>query len=151
MVNILLIVGIVLFLAYAVYDQIGMQHWKGKTHLKVRLKKQAKKDAIIFIVLILIIIYQTQSTISSLTLYLLGALILLTVYAAFVREPVLLLKEKGFFFGNVYFPYDKISQINLTDNMIFVIDLVTGKRLLAHLLHEEDKVLLVQFFGGYKK
>lgn len=151
MINTLLLIGIALFFCYAFYDQFGMDFWKGKTLLKVRLKKQAKKDAVIFIALIVIIIYQTQSNISSFTLYLLGALILLTVYAAFVRSPVLLLKEKGFFFGNLYFQYDKINQINLADNDILVIDLVTGKRLLAHLLNEEDKASLVQFFGGYKK
>ncbi|VEI57366.1 membrane protein [Pasteurella multocida] len=151
MINTLLLLGIVLFFCYAFYDQFVMDLWKGKTLLKVHLKKQAKKDAVIFIVLIFIIIYQAQANISSVTLYLLGMLIVLTVYAAFVRAPVLLLKEKGFFFGNLYFQYDKINQINLAENNILVIDLITGKRLLAHLLNEEDKSLLVQFFGGYRK
>ncbi|MGC7560696.1 DUF986 family protein [Pasteurella sp. PK-2025] len=151
MINILLFISIVLFLVYAIYDQFGMLYWKGKTLLKIPLKKQAKKDAVILIVLISMIIYQSYSNISSLTLYLLGTLILLTVYAAFVRYPVLILKPKGFFFGNVYFQYQHIHQIHLADNNIFVIDLISGKRLLIHLLKEQDRESVVHFFGGYKK
>lgn len=151
MVNIFLLIGIVLFFTYALYDQFGMDRWKGKTLLKIRLKKQAKKDAVILLVLIGIIIYQTYASITSLTLYLLGAFMLLTVYAAFVRYPVLMLKPKGFFFANIYFQYEHIHQIHLADDNILVIDLITGKRLLIHLFNEQDRDAVVQFFGGYKK
>lgn len=121
-----------------------------KTLLKVHLKKQGQKDALIFSLLIGIIIYQTYTNLSSATLYLLTALILLSVYAAFIRAPMLLLKEKGFFFGNIYFQYADIHQVNLAENNILVIDMKNGKRLLVHLLTDQDREQVIQFFGGYK-
>ncbi|NMK15812.1 DUF986 family protein, partial [Pasteurella multocida] len=87
-INVLLCLGIFCFLLYAFYDQFFMDCWKGKTLLKVHLKKQGQKDALIFSLLIGIIIYQTYTNLSSATLYLLTALILLSVYAAFIRAPM---------------------------------------------------------------
>ncbi|MGC6377672.1 DUF986 family protein [Bisgaard Taxon 45] len=150
MINFFLLVGIVLFFMYAVYDQFGMQRWKGKCIYQIKLKKQAQKDGIIFIVLIILLIYQTRAAISLFTLYLLITLILLKIYAAFIRTPVLLLKEKGFFFGNIYFQYANIHQLHLAENNILVIDMNSGKRLLVHLLTDEDRERVIQFFGGYK-
>lgn len=135
---------------YAIYDQFGMRHWKGKCLHQIHLKKQAQKDGIIFIVLIVILIYQIQASISAFTLYLLTTLIILTIYAAFIRTPVLLLKEKGFFFGNIYFQYADIHQVHLAENNILVIDMKNGKRLLVHLLTDQDREQVIQFFGGYK-
>lgn len=149
-INVLLCLGIFCFLLYAFYDQFFMDCWKGKTLLKVHLKKQGQKDALIFSLLIGIIIYQTYTNLSSATLYLLTALILLSVYAAFIRAPMLLLKEKGFFFGNIYFQYADIHQVNLAENNILVIDMKNGKRLLVHLLTDQDCEQVIQFFGGYK-
>lgn len=149
--NFFLCVGIVLFLLYCLYDQFGMDRLKGKTRLKVKLAKQSKTDALILVAMIALIIYQSLGGISSLTLYLLGSLILLTIYGAFIRSPVLLLKEKGFFFGNLYFEYTAIHQLNLAPENILVIDLKQGKRLLVRLLNEQDSEQVVQFFGGYKQ
>lgn len=151
MINVILFLVILLFLIYFIYDQFGMDYLKGKTYLKAKLVKQSKVDIGIFIALILLIIYQSLSSISSLTFYLLITLILFSFYGAFVRFPVLLLKEKGFFFGNFYFDYNKIEQLNLAQQNIFVIDLKNGKRLLVRLLNETDKEKIVQFFGGYKQ
>ncbi|MDO5054054.1 DUF986 family protein [Pasteurella oralis] len=150
MINTLLLTGILLFFFYALYDQFGMDRYKGKTLLKVRLQKQAKKDAVIFIVLIILIVYQAKTSLSALSLYLLATLIILTVYAAFMRSPVLMLKENGFFFGNIYFLYQNIHQINLAEDNILVIDMKSGKRLLVRLLTEFDREQVIQFFGGYK-
>ncbi|SUB35258.1 membrane protein [Pasteurella multocida] len=100
--------------------------------------------------LIVVLIYQIQASISAFTLYLLTTLIILTIYAAFIRTPVLLLKEKGFFFGNIYFQYADIHQVNLAENNILVIDMKNGKRLLVHLLTDQDREQVIQFFGGYK-
>ncbi|HDR1844338.1 TPA: DUF986 domain-containing protein [Pasteurella multocida] len=150
MINFFLLIGIGLFLIYAIYDQFGMRRWRGKCLHQINLKKQAQKDGIIFIVLIVVLIYQIQASISAFTLYLLTTLIILTIYAAFIRTPVLLLKEKGFFFGNIYFQYADIHQVNLAENNILVIDMKNGKRLLVHLLTDQDREQVIQFFGGYK-
>lgn len=151
MLNILLFLGILLFLLYSVYDQFGMDALKGKTLLKVKLVKQSKTDSLILIALIVLIIYQSLGGISSLTLYLLVSFILLIIYGAFIRSPVLVLKEKGFFFGNLYFEYTAIHQINLAEENILVIDLKRGKRLLVRIVEQQDRERVVQFFGGYKE
>ena len=153
-INIFLLAGILLFFAFAIYDQIGMDRLKGKTRLKVRLEKRAKSDALIFIGLILLLIYQTQSNINPnpnpTTLFLLALLIILSIYAAFIRSPMLVLKENGFFYGNWYFTYATIHQINLAEKNLLVVDLKNGKRLLMQLTNEHDREQVVQFFGGYK-
>lgn len=150
MVNTFLIIGICCFFAYAFYDQFLMDHLKGTTKLKVRLKKRAKIDALIFIALIAIILYQSSGQINPTTLYLLAIAILLSLYIAFIRFPVLLLKEQGFFFENIYIAYAKIQQINLTENKILVIDLKNTKRLMISVDNPQDIEKIVQFFGGYK-
>lgn len=130
MINILLFIGILLFLCYALYDQVGMDHWQGKTLLKVRLKKRAKMDALIFIALLCLVIYQSLDNLTPLSFYLLASIILLTIYAAFIRSPVLLLKPNGFFYGNIFIGYAKIHAINVTSDNALVIDLNNGKRLI---------------------
>lgn len=151
MIDILLFIGIILFFCYAVYDQFGMDRLKGKTKLKVRLKKQAKSDAVIFIALIAILLYQTKAQISAMTMYLLAMTVVLSIYIAFIRSPVLILKDQGFFHSNLYIGYDKIQQVNLAEGNVFVFELKNGKRLTARLADAADKNKVVAFFGGYKK
>ncbi|TCP96809.1 uncharacterized membrane protein YobD (UPF0266 family) [Cricetibacter osteomyelitidis] len=143
MTNLLILIGIIFFFIFAFYDQFGMDHLYGKTLLKVRLKKRAKIDAVIFIGLIGIIIYQSAVSIEKVSLYLLVAIIILAVYAAFIRFPALLLKNNGFFYGNLFVHYNKIHAINLTEDKILVIDLNTGKRLL---IQPESAGDLIQIF-----
>ncbi|QIW15406.1 hypothetical protein A4G20_03190 [Pasteurellaceae bacterium RH1A] len=152
MTNFILLLGILLFLAYAFYDQFLMDKLKGKTRLSLFLKPQAKADGLILIGLIIITIYQgLQNQIEALPLFLLSFCIILAIYAVFIRRPRLLLKEEGFFFGNVYFRYQAIEQINLAEGNILVIDLKGGRRLLARLAQAQDLEQAVNFFGGYKQ
>lgn len=149
----MLILAILIFLIYTLYDQFGMDRLKGKTLVKVRLKKQAKLDTAIFIGLLLLLIYQAYlqgEGIASLSLFLLAGCVLLSLYAAFIRSPVLILKKAGFFFANLYFEYDKIRAVNLADGNVIVIDLKNGKRLLALVADPQDTERIVAFFGGYK-
>ncbi|WP_373817818.1 DUF986 family protein [Glaesserella sp.] len=152
MTNIILFIGIFFCFAFAIYDQMVMDKLKGKTVLTVELKRQAGLDSGILIALIVLIIVQgIQTGIEPLTLYLLGTCIILVVYSAFIRFPRLLLKENGFFFGNIYFTYSKVKQINLADNQILVMDLNNGRRLLVRIKKQDDVEKVVNFFGGYKK
>ncbi len=150
MINLLLLVGILFFFIYVFYDQFGMNYLKGKTILKIALKKRAKIDAIIFILLIIVILYQVRLQVPAITLYLLSISILLSIYIAFIRYPQIIFKEKGFFFENIYISYQKIQQVNLTEDHKFVIDLTNTKRLIIQLANENDKEKVVNFFGGYK-
>lgn len=151
MTNFILILGILCCLAYAIYDQVVMDRLQGKTALAIELQRQAGIDVWISIGLIALTIVQgLQTGISSLTLFLLVSGILLCVYLAFFRTPRLLLKQKGFFFGNIFFRYQTIKQINLADQQILVIDLASGRRLLVRIKHAQDVENVVNFFGGYK-
>lgn len=152
MTNSVLLLGISLFLIYAIYDQVIMDKIKGRTLLSVRLQRQAGTDSIILIGLILLTIYQgVMQQIEALTLFLLSTCIILNIYSSFIRFPKLLLKPHGFFFGNIYFQYKQIYQINLAENHILVIDMKKGKRLLVRFVDQSDIDSVVQFFGGYKK
>lgn len=150
MTNILLLIGITFFFLYVFYDQFGMNYLKGKTILKIALKKKTKIDAIIFISLIIIILYQVKFEVPAVTLYLLSIAILLSIYIAFIRYPQIIFKEKGFFFENIYISYQKIKQVNLTEDHKFVIELTNTKCLVFQLANDCDQDKIVNFFGGYK-
>lgn len=152
MTNLALIIAIVAVIAFAIYDQVIIPKRKGETKLSVQLQRQVKGDAWILIGLIaLSIVYGIQNGIAPLTLYLLVFAIILCVYSAFLRAPRLLLKETGFFFGNIFFEYQNIAQINLAEQQILVIDLKSGRRLLVRIQDAEDIKKVVNFFGGYKQ
>ncbi|EJS88790.1 hypothetical protein AAUPMB_08749, partial [Pasteurella multocida subsp. multocida str. Anand1_buffalo] len=55
-------------------------------------------------------------------------------------------KRERVFFGNIYFQYADIHQVNLAENNILVIDMKNGKRLLVHLLTDQDREQVIQFF-----
>ena len=140
----ILLIAVALLFLYGFYDQFIMDCWKGKTHLKVRLKNRGRLDTVIFIVLIGVLVY--QSGINPITLYLLIMLGILCGYMAFLRTPVLLLKDNGLFFANLYIPYTRISAINLSEDGVLVIDLNNGKRLLVYVIDLDDLPKILQFF-----
>ncbi|AUI67038.1 MULTISPECIES: DUF986 family protein [Glaesserella] len=152
MTNILLVLIICFSLLYVIYDQLIMDKLKGKTILTIRLARQAGIDSGILIFLIVVTLFQgLQNGIASSTVFLLFGCIVLAVYSAFIRYPRLLLKEQGFFFGNIYFLYSNIAQINLSEQRVLVIDLKNNKRLYVRIQKENDIEKVVAFFGGYKE
>lgn len=151
MTNFILLLGIFLAFAYAVYDQVIMDKCHGKNQLVVPLKRQGSVDMWISIgLMVLTIVQGIQSGITLATLFLLVFCILLCVYIAFLRQPRLLLKRTGFFFGNLFFDYQQIRQLNVADEQILVIDLHSGRRLLVRIAQKQDLDSVVNFFGGYK-
>ena len=149
-INSILILCILAYFAYAFWEQFGIDRAKGKTRLKVRLKKRAKLDSLIFVALIGIIIWQSEGQIAPFTVYLLGFLILLSCYTAFFRTPTLVMKNEGFFFENLFVSFDKVQAVNLANDYKLVFDLKNGKRLVACLTNQEDTDAVVTLLGGYK-
>lgn len=141
---------ILTYFAYAFWEQFGLDRIKGKTCLKVRLKKRAKLDSLIFITLIAVIIWQSEGNIAPFTVYLLAFLVLLSLYMAFLRTPMLIFKQDGFFFENIFVSFDKIQAVNLADNHKLVFDLKNGKRMVAWLNQQTDVDAVVTLLGGYK-
>ncbi len=151
MINIILLASIGVFLLYALYDQWGMNRLKGKTLLKITVQKRTKMDALIFIVLMGILIYQNQGQIPIVTLYLLAFAILLSLYMAFFRKAFIYFKQEGVFFDNFFVDYRKIAHLNLTQDHFLVMDLTNGKRLSAKLAEKEDEKRIFAFFNHSKE
>ncbi|PVX42934.1 uncharacterized membrane protein YobD (UPF0266 family) [Pasteurella langaaensis DSM 22999] len=150
MINTILFLSIIAFFAYAFFEQFAIDKLKGKTRLKVRLKKRTKLDSLIFVALIGVIIWQSEGHIAPFTVYLLAFLILLSLYMAFFRTPMLIFKNEGFFFENIFVHFDKIQAVNLADNHKLVFDLKNGKRIVAWLNQQIDVDAVVTLLGGYK-
>lgn len=151
MTNVILLFGILAGFAYAVYDQILMDRLKGKNRLSIELQRQTGIDVWISVGLIILTVMNSlQTGIEPFTLFLLAICIVLCLYLAFFRSPRLLIKEKGFFFGNIFFEYRQIHRINLADNQILVMDLHNGRRLLVRVKQQSDIEDVVKFFGGYQ-
>ncbi len=119
---------IVLMLAFAVYDEFVVNLLKGKTYLQIQLKRKHKIDALIFIILILIVVYNNVTTYGSrLTTYLLLFTTLVTIYISYIRSPKLLFKNNGFFYANTFISYNRIKTMNLSEDGILVIGLENKK------------------------
>ncbi|MFD1803351.1 DUF986 family protein [Mixta tenebrionis] len=121
---------IALLLIFAIYDQWIMPRRCGKTRLRVALQRRSKIDSLIFIGLIMILIYNNITRHGPvITTTLLMALILVTIYLFWIRTPQLLLKDRGFFFANVWINYDRIKGMNLSEDGVLVIQLEQRKLL----------------------
>ncbi|MCW2254506.1 uncharacterized membrane protein YobD (UPF0266 family) [Providencia alcalifaciens] len=120
----ILAIIILLMLLYAIYDEFILQLRKGKTLLKINLKRKHRVDAIIFIVLICIVIYTNISRHGSmLTTYLLMVTIMMSIYLAFIRTPKLFFKQKGFYFANTFILFERIKTMNLSEDGVLIIGL----------------------------
>ncbi|MFK8257048.1 DUF986 family protein [Erwinia sp. AnSW2-5] len=134
----LIVLSIVLIFLYAIYDELIMDHLHGPTRLKVLLQRRNKLDSMIFVGLLAILLYKNVSDqgpqITTLLLMALGAL---TAWLFWIRAPKLLLKQHGFFYANLFIPWERISAINLSEDGVLVIAL-EKRRLLIHVRQLDD-------------
>ncbi|QUY46390.1 DUF986 domain-containing protein [Serratia plymuthica] len=141
-----LLIFIALMLLYAIYDEFGMNLLKGKTWLKVPLKRRNRIDCLIFVGLIAILIYRNVTTNGEiLTTYLLISLALIAVYISYIRWPKMLFKTQGFFYANTFIEYKRIKAMNLSEDGILVIDL-EQRRLLIQVTQLDDLERIYHFF-----
>lgn len=141
-----LLIFTALLLLYAIYDEFGMNLRKGKTLLKVPLKRRNRIDSLIFAGLIAILIYRNVTTHgATLATCLLISLALMVVYISYIRWPKMLFKPQGFFYANAYIEYNRIKAMNLSEDGILVIDL-EQRRLLIHVTQLDDLEKIYHFF-----
>ncbi|WP_431222046.1 DUF986 family protein [Serratia sp. L9] len=141
-----ILVFIVLMLLYALYDEFGMNLLKGKTLLKVTLKRSNRIDCLIFVGLIAILIYRNVvSQGAPITTYLLISLALIALYISYIRWPKMLFKKQGFFYANAFIDYQRIKAMNLSEDGILVIDL-EQRRLLIQVTNLDDLERIYNFF-----
>lgn len=146
----ILAIIILLMLLYAIYDEFIQHLLKGKTLLKVNLKRKHRADAIIFIVLICIVIYTNISRHGSmLTTYLLMVTILMAVYLAFIRTPKLFFKQKGFYFANTFILFDRIKTMNLSEDGILIVGL-EHKKIHIQVSQLDDLQRIYEFLINHK-
>lgn len=134
-----LLVIITLALAFAIYDELVVTGpLKGKTRLNIGLKRQSRIDGLIFIGLVLILVYQNitnNGTVFTTTLLLILAF--MAIYLAYIRRPKLIFKTDGFFYANMFINYDRIKNMNLSEDGFLAIDL-EKRRLLIQVQHLDD-------------
>lgn len=148
--DIALLAFILLFILYAVYDEIIMPRRNGKTRLQVNLKRRNKADSGIFVGLLAILAYQNITNNGShFTTWLLFTLAIIAIYVFYIRWPKILFKETGFYYGNVFISYSRIKNMNMSEDGYLVIDL-EKRRLLIQVAKMDDLDLILKFFVEQK-
>lgn len=146
----ILAIIILIMLVYAIYDEFIQGILKGKTLLKVNLKRKHRADAIIFIVLICIVIYTNIARHGNLlTTYLLMITIFMAIYLAFIRRPKVFFKQTGFYFANTFIYYERIKTMNLSEDGILMIGL-EQKKIHVQVNHLDDLQKIYDFFINHK-
>lgn len=136
--DIVLIACIVTLLAYAIYDQALMPAYKGKTLLIIPLLRRGRVDSFIFAGLVAILTYNNINQHGTLlTTWLLCALVLIAIYLFWIRVPKIIFKKEGFFFANVWIEYNRIKEMNLSEDGVLMMQL-KHRRLLIRVRNIDD-------------
>ena len=136
--DLVLVFFIAALLAYAIYDQFIMPRRNGPTLLAIPLLRRSRVDSVIFIGLIAILIYNNVTSYGAvMTTWLLCALALMGFYIFWIRVPKILFKQGGFFFANVWIEYNRIKEMNLSEDGVLVMQL-EQRRLLIRVRNIDD-------------
>ena len=136
--DIVLVLFIVALLAYAFYDEFIMPRRNGETLLAVPLLRRGRIDAFIFAGLLAILIYNNvMSQGALLTTWLLCVLALMAFYLFWIRAPKIIFKKNGFFFANIWIEYNRIKEMNLSEDGVLVMQL-EQRRLLVRVKNIDD-------------
>ena len=88
--------------------------------------------------LIIILIYNNVTSHGAiLTTWLLCALALMAIYLFWIRVPKIIFKSRGFFFANVWIEYNRIKEMNLSEDGVLVMQL-EQRRLLIRVKNIDD-------------
>ena len=136
--DIVLVLFIVALLAYAIYDEFIMPRRHGETLLALPLLRRGRIDAFIFAGLVVILIYNNVTSHGAiLTTWLLCALALMAMHLFWIRVPKIIFKSRGFFFANVWIEYNRIKEMNLSEDGVLVMQL-EQRRLLIRVKNIDD-------------
>lgn len=136
--DIVLILFIALLVAFAIYDQFIMPRRNGPTLLAIPLLRRSRVDSVIFVGLVAILIYNNVTSQGAiLTTWLLSALALMGLYLFWIRTPKIVFKKQGFFFTNAWIEYNRIKEMNLSEDGVLVMQL-EQRRLLVRVRNIDD-------------
>ena len=136
--DLVIILFILALLAYAIYDQFIMPRRNGPVLLAILLLRRSRVDGMIFVGLTAILIYNniTQHG-TAITTWLLSALALMGLYLFWIRTPKIIVIPRGFFFANVWIEYQRIKEMNLSEDGVLVMQL-EQRRLLIRVRNIDD-------------
>ncbi|MBJ3813736.1 DUF986 domain-containing protein [Shimwellia pseudoproteus] len=134
----ILVLFIVLLLGWAIYDEIILDKRQGATLLRVPLLRRSPIDSAIFIFLVGIVLYNNITGHGAiLTTWLLCTLIAIAIYIGWIRQPKVLFKASGLFFAGAWVSYDRIKEMNLSEDGVLVIQL-EQRRVLIRVRNIDD-------------
>ncbi|ROP61887.1 uncharacterized membrane protein YobD (UPF0266 family) [Enterobacter sp. BIGb0383] len=143
--DIVLLICVAALLAWAIYDQAIMPTRKGKTLLAIPLLRRGRVDGFIFAGLVAILIYNNITQHGALlTTWLLCALALMAIYLFWVRVPKIIFKKEGFFFASAWIEYNRIKEMNLSEDGVLVMQLEL-RRLLIRVRNIDDLEKIYKF------
>ncbi|PIJ51429.1 hypothetical protein BL250_05335 [Erwinia sp. OLTSP20] len=143
--DLVLILVIALFLAYAVYDELIMPRRRGKSGMTIALKRRNRTDSLIFVGLVAILLWQNiQHHGPQITSTLLLILAFMSLYIFWFRQPKIVFKADGFFYANVFIRYPRIQSMNLSEDGVLVIQL-EQRRLLIEVRDPDDLERIYHF------
>ncbi|MGK9172996.1 DUF986 family protein [Yokenella regensburgei] len=134
----ILVLFIAALLAYAIYDELILPARHGESLLTLPLLRRSRVDASIFVGLLVILIYNNAvNGGTTLTTWLLCALALLAIYLFWIKVPKIHFKAHGFYYSSVWIKYDRIKEMNLSEDGVLVMQL-EQRRLLIRVKNIDD-------------
>ena len=119
-------------LLFSLYNDFILPRRKGPTRLSVALRRRHKIDSLIFIGPLAILLWNNVTHQGpQLTTTLLMVLCFLAFWLFWLRRPILLMKREGLFYGGVWIAYERIQNINLSEDGILVMQLEQRRLLIA--------------------
>ncbi|KEA52945.1 MULTISPECIES: DUF986 family protein [Mangrovibacter] len=143
--DIIILVLTLAFFAFALYDEIIINHLKSPTLLSIPLLRRSRADGMIFVILVAILIGNNiHAQGPAFTTWLLSALALVGFYIFWIRTPRVRFKKAGFFFSGFWTPYSKITAMNLSEDGVLVFQL-GERRLLICVRNIDDLEKIYKF------
>ncbi|MBM5596032.1 DUF986 domain-containing protein [Listeria seeligeri] len=148
--NIFLFVANILTLLYILYNDAVIPLWKGKSVLTVKLRSRGRWDGYLFVGIIALLFvsnafFREGPFSTSVLLAIMGVLF---IYICFFRSSRAVFKETGIFYALLFFPYDKIERMNLSEDGILVIE-TNRQRLMLFAKSERDLEKMLAVFATY--
>ncbi|MBC1732181.1 DUF986 family protein [Listeria seeligeri] len=148
--NIFLFVANILTLLYILYNDAVIPLWKGKSVLTVKLRSRGRWDGYLFVGIIALLFvsnafFREGPFSTSVLLAIMGVLF---IYICFFRSSRAVFKETGIFYALLFFPYDKIERMNLSEDGILVIE-TNRQRLMLFAKSEQDLEKMLAVFATY--
>lgn len=148
--NIFLFVANILTLLYILYNDAVIPLWKGKSVLTVKLRSRGRWDGYIFVGIIALLFvsnafFREGPFFTSVLLAIMGVLF---IYICFFRSSRAVFKKTGIFYALLFFPYDKIERMNLSEDGILVIE-TNRQRLMLFARSEQDLEKMLAVFATY--